>query len=221
MSGPRPAPVVTDDLRLECGRDMDELWDGLGEPASSHERTCPACRRARAAMAPLAKATSQLRAQEHEEPAWEPGPQVLSRVMAVARAEVRRSKRLPLDEPEGAVAPPERAPLTVSEQTVAAVARRAADSLAEVQVRRSRVELARASSAATGSATAAVAAAGGGPTPPRPARVAVSLQISVALRAAIPDIARQVRERVRQAITAEVGVETVVVDINVQGVHDA
>lgn len=187
-------------------------------------------------MAPLAEATSRMRALETHEPELEPDPRVLTRVMAVARAEVRRSKRLPLDEPTRVPAAlPGRAAhahLTVSEQTVAAIARRAADSVAEVQVRRSRVELAApaddavpGSSATPGRAAPVVpddaGARGSLGLQSRPARVAVSLQISIALRSAIPEIARKVRERVRAAIAAEVGVRPVVVDINVQGVHDA
>lgn len=138
----RLGPAAYDDARLGCGREIDELWRTLGRPAKSHERSCPSCTEARAAMAPLAEATARMRAEETSEPELEPDPQVLTRVMAVGQ------------------------------QT-------------------------------------------------RPARVAVSLQISIALRSAIPEIARQVRERVRSAIAAEVGVRPVIVDINVQGVHDA
>ena len=55
-----------------------------------------------------------------------------------ARAEVRRGRRLPLDEPvaDGTVSD-----LSVSEQTVAAAVRRAGDAVPGVEVRRCRVEL--------------------------------------------------------------------------------
>jgi hypothetical protein len=221
-----------DDTRLGCGRDIDEVWASMERVPDEHERSCPFCQEARASMSPLALATARMRSSDMADPDLVPDPGVLDRVMEVARAEARRGRLLPLDEPE-----PEEvtAELTVSEQTAAAVARRAADGVVGVQVRRSRVEVVPAGAeraprprppdAGTDVGTGADPDAGpaGGPDSlrsRRPARVSISLQISVASTVPIPQTAQQVRQAVMEAIRNEVGVDPVVVDISVQDVHD-
>lgn len=210
---PRP-----DDRRLGCGRDIDELWAAMPHPPDDHERSCAFCQEARASMTPLAEATAQMRTAEREDPAL-PDPGVLARVMEIARAEVRRARLLPLDEPEPDEGTPE---LTISEQTVAAVARRAADLVLGVQVRRSRVELVPAAELPSGTPEPAAVVEVGQSSlgTRRPASVRVALQISVASTASIPQATREVRTTVMEAIKEEVGVNPVVVDIAVQDVHD-
>ncbi len=201
-----------DDRRLGCGRDIDDLWSQISRPPDEHESTCAFCQEARASMEPLARATSQMRTEEVEDPDRVPDPGVLLRVMEIARAEVRRARLLPLDEPEPDDLSPE---LTISEQTVAAVARRAGDRVPGVEVRRSRVALARRGPDGTPSASA-----GAGRGARRPAEIRVALHISVSSAVAIPQTAQQVRDAVMAAIKEEVGVNVVVVDIAVQDVHD-
>ena len=131
--------VSTDSTnRLGCGRDIDDVWATIDRPPSAHERQCPYCQEARASLGRLNRVIDAQRRADAAQPDLQPGPQVLSRVMEIARAEVRRGRRLPLDEPvaDGTVSD-----LSVSEQTVAAVVRRAGDAVPGVEVRRCRVEL--------------------------------------------------------------------------------
>ena len=165
-------------------------------------------------MQPLVQATAQMRTEELEDPDRVPDAGVLARVMEVARAEVRRARLLPLDEPAPDEATPE---LTISEQTVAAVARRAADGVPGVQVRRSRVELATPTAGADEDIAPAPTVDQDGR---RPANLRISLQISVASSVSIPRTAQEVRGAVMDAIKEVVGVNPVVVDVAVQDVHD-
>lgn len=131
--------VSTDSTnRLGCGRDIDDVWATIDRPPSAHERQCPYCQEARASLGRLNRVIDAQRRADAAQPDLQPGPQVLSRVMEIARAEVRRGRRLPLDEPvaDGTVSD-----LSVSEQTVAAAVRRAGDAVPGVEVRRCRVEL--------------------------------------------------------------------------------
>lgn len=227
--------TTTPDNRLGCGRDIDAVWASIDRSPNAHEQVCPHCREARGSLRPLAAATAAQRAAETVDPDLEPGPQVLSHVMEVARAEVRRRRRLPLDEPplptddDKTIEPTS---LTVSEQTVAAVARRVADSSAGVQVRRSRVELAPfvdgGAAAPVEHETPARSEIGTvlAPFDPitftaaRPARVAVFLQISVLLGTSIPRISQEIRTAVRSAVSHEVGLQAVTVHIDVRDIHE-
>ncbi len=220
--------VSTDSTtRLGCGRDIDEVWASIEEPPSPHERQCPYCQQARASLGRLAQAIDARRRADDADPDQQPGPQVLTRVMEIARAEIRRGRRLPLDEPvgEGAVSD-----LSVSEQTVAAVVRRAGDGVPGVEVRRCRVELGHLGPTVPGpddadpATEAALDDAVDAPESyrtSRPARLSVSVQISVSATVAIPVVGELIRQAVRRAVFEEVGMNVVIVDIDVRDVHDA
>ena len=118
--------------QLGCGRDIDEVWDRIGRAPDAHERVCPYCQAARADLAGLARATQAMRDDDTTNPDLEPSPGVLDRILAVARAEVRRGRRLPLDQPDADATGVN----TVSEQAVTAAIRRTGDQMREVQIRR-------------------------------------------------------------------------------------
>lgn len=204
--------------RLACGRDMDAVWDRIGEPPDEHERTCPHCGQARRDLGELASLTALERVSEREDPALEPDPAVLGRIMDVARAEVRRGRRFPLDEPEDSGPVPE---LTVSEQAVSASARRAGDAVAGVQVERCVVTLV---DGPRPRSTGPVGVLAG--TEPdsyrqtRPSQVEATLQITVPVSASIPSVAAEIRSSVRRRVSREVGVDVVRVDIEVRDTHD-
>ena len=111
---------TADPTRLSCGRDVDTVWEHLDRPLDEHERTCLACRAARASLAPLAAATRDLSSADREDPELRGSSTVLAEVMAIARREVRRGRTLPLDRDD-----PD---LAVSEYAIAAVVRTAARS---------------------------------------------------------------------------------------------
>lgn len=205
--------------RLACGRDMDAVWDRIGSPPDEHERTCPHCGQARRDLGELASLTALERDAERHDPALEPDPAVLGRIMDVARAEVRRGRRFPLDEPEDSGPVPE---LTVSEQAVSASARRAGDAVAGVQVERCVVTL-----VADGPRPRSTGPVGGlaGAEPDsyrqtRPSQVEATLQITVPVSASIPSVAAEIRSSVRRRVSREVGVDVVRVDIEVRDTHD-
>ncbi len=258
--------VSTDSTtRLGCGRDIDDVWASIDQPPSPHERTCPFCQQARASLSRLARVIDAQRRADAASPDQQPGPQVLTRVMEIARAEIRRGRRLPLDEPadDGAVSD-----LSVSEQTVAAVVRRAGDTVPGVEVRRCRVELGDprvspvgpdegagphddSAPVGTGSEPVGTGSApvgtGSGPVvtgsepvetesvpdgtdledvpasyrATRPARLSIALQISVSATVAIPVAGQLIRQAVRRAVSEEVGMNVVIVDIDVRDIHDA
>lgn len=206
--------------RLACGRDMDAVWDRIGSPPDEHERGCPHCEQARRDLGELASLTALEREAERTAPGLEPDPAVLGRIMDVARAEVRRGRRFPLDEPEVSEPAPE---LTVSEQAVSASARRAGDAVPGVEVERCVVSLVVDGRGPWQASPAGVRDLRQGPDSygrARPSRVEATLQITVPVSASIPAVAAEVRSSVRRRVSSEVGVDVVRVDIEVRDTRD-
>lgn len=206
--------------RLACGRDVDAVWDRIGSPPDAHERSCPHCEQARRDLGELASLTALEREAERTAPGLEPDPAVLGRIMDVARAEVRRGRRFPLDEPEVSEPAPE---LTVSEQAVSASARRAGDAVPGVEVERCVVSLVVDGRGPWQASPADVLDLRQGPDSygrARPSRVEATLQITVPVSASIPVVAAEVRSSVRRRVSSEVGVDVVRVDIEVRDTRD-
>ncbi|WP_433324507.1 hypothetical protein [Spirillospora sp. CA-294931] len=104
---------------LPCGRALDDLYDHLAAGTlDEHERTCPHCREAAAALVPVQRATALART----EPPSEPGPGFVESVMSRVRAEARRSRALSLP-----AEPPLR--LSISEHAAATLLSAAADTV--------------------------------------------------------------------------------------------
>jgi hypothetical protein len=127
---------TSDDFVLPCGRGLDALWDGVeagtaGEPGS-HEHDCPHCQTAVASLTTLREATRELAAEPVRVP-----DRLTGRIMSAVRAEVRRSRTVPLPAP--GQGPGDRA--EISEQAVAVVLRFAADSIDGIRARRCTVRL--------------------------------------------------------------------------------
>lgn len=207
--------------RLACGRDIDEVWERIESPPDEHERGCPHCRHARSDLGNLARLTARQRDEERSDPELEPDPAILGRIMDIARAEVRRGRQLPLDEPD--VETPV-AELTVSEQAVSASARRAGDAVDGVQVERCEVVLVPGGGGSPASDGAAPAAGGvevpGSYRASRPSTVDVTLQVSVSTAVSIPEVAREVRSNVMRRVSDEVGIHVRRIDIDVRDAHD-
>lgn len=128
----RPTGTADDQL-LGCGRTIDQVWRGLDRPPDAHESGCVFCRDARSSLARLAGVIEEFRADEQTgEDDGRPGDRVKDAVMQVARAEVRRGRRLRVrDDPGGSV--------EISEQTLTALIRFACDSVPGVRSRRCHV----------------------------------------------------------------------------------
>ncbi|GAA3553251.1 hypothetical protein GCM10022197_05430 [Microlunatus spumicola] len=220
--------AVSASTQLGCGRDIDDVWDNIDQPPTPHERTCPFCGPARDSLLALERATSQLRVADEEDPQLQAGPQVVARILEVARSEARRSRRLPLSKPLPGQVSEE---LTVSEQAVAAVLRRTGDRQDGVQVRRCSVELVTEPVApgqaddpydgdGPGGPPDGGEAAAGGDALRVPADVRVSLRVSVAAGVSIPTLSDELRRAVMDVIDREVGMNVVRVDIVVEDVRD-
>ncbi|OMH27636.1 hypothetical protein BKD30_03035 [Tersicoccus phoenicis] len=126
--------ALNDDSVLGCGRTVDDVWADLERPADAHEQTCPHCTAARHALRELHRLTATYRDTERQadtdpDEAMHPSSRVRANVMAIARAEVRRSRQIP-------VAVTEHGPIRVGEQTLLALVRHAIDSTEGVRARR-------------------------------------------------------------------------------------
>lgn len=218
--------VNSPSTQLGCGRDIDEVWDGIGQPPDRHERTCPFCQAARSDLEELARATRTLRDDDSADAGLGAGPEVIGRILSVARSEVRRGRRLPLDAPQAGRA----ASLTISEQALVAVVRRTGDATREVQIRRCSVSLDPGPERPAGDGDAAgpgvpetvpAGAEGVSPLLDRATDVRVSLKVSVGYGAAVVVAVDRLRAAVIGAVAREVGMNVVSVDVVVEDLHDA
>ncbi|MET8186846.1 Asp23/Gls24 family envelope stress response protein [Streptomyces sp. NPDC005246] len=175
---------------LPCGRDMETVWERL-EPADTgladtHDPNCEHCSAARQSLVILQDVTGRLASEEMGPPLGFTG-----RIMSAVRAEVRRHHMLALPgaEPGG---------VQISEQAVAAVLRRAADSVDGVRARHCRISVTETEGA-----------------------VEVEMSLAVAYRRFSADAVDEVRERVLAAAAARVGIALVRLDLTVEDLYDA
>jgi hypothetical protein len=116
---------------LPCGRQLETLWENLEAGTAvlpgSHEQDCPHCVTALSGLVALRDATAELAA----EPVAVP-PRLTGRIMSAIRADVRRTRMLPL--PGTGLESGGQA--EVSQQAVAVVLRFAADGIPGVRARR-------------------------------------------------------------------------------------
>ncbi|MGW1884536.1 hypothetical protein [Streptomyces sp. NPDC001970] len=175
---------------LPCGRSVDTVWERLDPMdtgvADAHELTCEYCSAARQCLVILQEVTGRLASEETGPPLGLTG-----RIMSAVRAEVRRHHMLALPTPEpGGV--------HISEQAVAAVLRRAADSVDGVRARRCRITVTETEGA-----------------------MEVAMSLAVAYRRFSANAVDEVRERVRAAAAARVGITLVRLDLTVEDLYDA
>jgi hypothetical protein len=188
--------------RLGCGREIDEVWANADAPPNAHEMECADCQAARASLTDLNTATRELRSRDQEDPNLRLSADLVTKITSIARAEVRRGRRIPLRRsPAGT----EDADLTVSEQAVATVIRHTCDQQPDVEARRCSVEIVE------------------GATGPDPDTVAIRahLRISVAASTTNPGRIEALRQEIIAAVEEQVGVTAQTVDIDVEDVHDA
>ncbi len=195
----------TTTTRLGCGRDIDEVWANAGSPPDAHERTCPDCQAARASLTELDAATRDLRSRDQADPELHLSADLVSKISSIARAEVRRGRRIPLRNVTGGHDAAVEADLTVSEQAIASIIRDTCDQFADIEARRCSVEI---SDHRAG-------------LDPETVAIRARLRISVAASTASPGRIDELREQVIAAVHDRVGVTAQVVDIDVEDVHDA
>ena len=214
LTGTTPTPPSqTDPNRLGCGRSIDDVWAHVDLPPDPHEQTCPDCQTARHDLSDLATATRGVVAADKADPALRLNSGVITGILEIARAEVRRGRRIPMEQPRAGAAGDE---LTVSEQTLANLIRRTSDEIDGLEARRSAVALSKhepLNEDAPGPETRQPE------TLAAPAEITVDLRISVAPTTAIPALTRLLRDRVRTAIDLEVGITATVINITVEDIH--
>ena len=217
--------VTASSTQLGCGRDIDDVWDNIDHPANAHELTCTYCQAARKDLLSLARATRDLNRDDQADPGLQTSPQVIDRIFAVARSEVRRGRRLPLRQS----GPGRVSELTVSEQAVTAVIRRTGDRGGIVRIRRCTAEVLLADPADVAPADRSASdvapadrSASDLPASDLPASdVRVSLRVSVDSAAPIAVAVNDLRTAIIDVVDREVGMNVVRVDVTVDDVHHA
>lgn len=189
--------AVTNEVRLGCGRTIDDVWAALDGPADAHEQACPYCRRARASLDDLAVATTELRI--HDEENVQPGRELKTSVMHLVRAQVRRGQPIPLILPE----PDAPVTLTISEQAVLEVVWAVADAQPGVRARRCSVQL------------------GDDQQPGHTAAVTVTLHLAVAAsrHQSLLSSVSALRARIAEQVTAAAGLHTKTIDVIVEDLY--
>jgi uncharacterized alkaline shock family protein YloU len=214
LTGTTPTPPSqTEPNRLGCGRSIDDVWARVDLPPDPHEQTCPDCQAARHDLGDLAAATRGVVAADKADPALRLNPGAITGILEIARAEVRRGRRIPMEQPRPGAAGDE---LTVSEQTLANLIRRTSDEIDGLEARRCAVALSKHDPL---NKDAPEPDTRQPETLAAPAEITVDLRISVAPNAAIPALTRLLRDRVRTAIDLEVGITATVINITVEDIH--
>ncbi|WP_024799573.1 hypothetical protein [Nocardia sp. BMG51109] len=187
-------PTTDSDYLLPCGRGLERVWERLDAIdaglADDHERTCPHCAAARESLLTLRGATRELI--DEPDP---PPPDLFGRIMSAVRTEVRRGRTLELPTPHPGS-------IEVSEQAVAVVLRYAADTVEGVRARGCHVR-----------------AAGPGPD----GETVIEVEMTIAVRVGGRGVERSVplvRERVRTAASARIGLVLDRLDIVVVDVYE-
>lgn len=203
--------MALDDIpRLGCGRSIDSIWATLDRPPTAHEEACEHCQTARSQLQRLSEATRSLRESDLHNPALKPLPGIRNAIMDVARAEVRRGRKILLRSADNGIT-------EISEQALSSLIRAAAAGIPGVRSRRCRIEIRSAAASPAGedqpSGTTATAT-GAGP------RLIINLRVAAAPGIVIPLVAEALRHEISTAIPAGVGIGAGTVNITVEDLYD-
>ncbi|WP_420031605.1 Asp23/Gls24 family envelope stress response protein [Streptomyces sp. cg28] len=182
---PNPHDDLADDERLDCGRPLSRVWELWEE--QSDDPHLRTCPHCREAVGDLDRLETAVR-ELREEPvdAGYDASTLTRRVMDVVRLELRPGRPLPLGEPDE--------DLWVMEAVAARTLREAAETVPGVQAGSCRLR------PADGAAAD---------------RVEVRLEIHAPADANLPDLAEDVRVRVRDTADRRLGMEIASVDIRI------
>lgn len=202
--------AVAEAPRLGCGRSIDRIWATIDQPATAHEQQCELCQAARDRLAKLGDATRSLRDSDLHDAALKPRPRVKDAIMEVARAEVRRGRRLLLHSKMDGTT-------EVSEQALSSVIRFAAAQVPGIHARRCHIDIYSTSDDGTGDAHLPINPDTGAEAGPR---LVVSLRVAVAPNIDIPRTVDSLRERISTAIAACVGINAGTINIIVEDLYN-
>lgn len=194
---------------LGCGRRIDQLWATLHQPPTTHEQQCEQCKMARTRLQGLSEATRSLREQDPNDPAVKPRPGIKNAIMDVARAEIRRSKRIVLGSTEEGTT-------EISEQALGALIRLAATAIPGVHSRRCHIEVRSSDPSPAGedqlSRTRGTADAG--------PHLIIDLRVAAAAGIDIPRTVQTLRQEISSAIPAGAGIRAEIINITVEDLYD-
>ncbi|MFI6339622.1 Asp23/Gls24 family envelope stress response protein [Streptomyces sp. NPDC050535] len=189
-----------DDEQLPCGRLLSQVWEAWEQQAGDpHLTACPHCREAVAGLDQLESAVRNLRDDPADSAEYD-ATSVTRRVMDVVRLELRPGRPLPLGEPAE--------DLWIMEAVAARTLRAAAETVPGVRAGSCRL--------VSPSASLSPSASDDALTGP----VEVRLDIHAPADASLPDLAEQVRGRVRGAADTELGMDVTAVDIRITDLVD-
>ncbi|MFD7717323.1 Asp23/Gls24 family envelope stress response protein [Streptomyces sp. NPDC059814] len=191
---PHPTPAEDpDDERLPCGRLLSHVWELWEQGAADpHLDGCPHCRRAVDELAGLESAVRGLRAETDTTETYDATP-LTQRVMDVVRLELRPGRPLPLGGPDE--------DLWIMEAVAARTVRTAAETVTGVRAGSCRI-------------------VPGAPRPQGRARIDVRLELHALLTHDLPELADQVRRRVREAVDGGLGLDITELDIRITDLLD-
>ncbi|MHA7156311.1 Asp23/Gls24 family envelope stress response protein [Arthrobacter sp. TMN-50] len=188
-----------DHPRLGCGRKLDELWAVIDEPPTAHERACNECQSARAALHHLAAVTASMRDRDRRDPDLQPGTRVREAIMMVARAEIRRGRRAPLDTTALGT-------IDISEQALTGLIRFAASTLPGVHARRCTIITPGAKPSST--------------DPVDVADIRITLQVALSSKVKIPATMKLLRERIGSVVQGQTTISMKQINVVVEDLYD-
>lgn len=209
--------ALNDTPRLPCGRPVDQVWIDFEDSPTPHEQGCVYCQAARRSLDDLTTATQTLRITDGDNPDLQMSTSITANVMHIARAEVRRARRIPLDQPRPGATPD--VSLTISEQAIATVIRHIADTTTEgAEARHCRINVDLTAPNTTSSTLDANNADEDGADVATPLQIelTVSLPIGSSLRIA----ADRLRMAIAQGVSDQLGLTPSRIDIVVEDLHD-
>ncbi|MFS8198281.1 Asp23/Gls24 family envelope stress response protein [Streptomyces sp. CWNU-52B] len=179
---------VDDDEQLPCGRLLSQVWDDWEQQTDDpHLRTCPHCRQSLHGLDELESAVRDLRDETTDTSAYD-ATTLTQRVMDVVRLELRPGRPLPLGEPTE--------DLWIMEAVAARTLRAAAETVFGVRAGSCLLHPLSGSDSAVGP-------------------VEVRLTIHAPLDSTLPELAEEVRSRVRDAADRQLGMDIAAVDVRV------
>ncbi|MFJ8934995.1 Asp23/Gls24 family envelope stress response protein [Streptomyces sp. NPDC102365] len=201
---PNASDDGVDDERLPCGRLLSRVWDDWEQQSDDpHRQSCPHCRNAVLDLDDLEVAVRDLRDETADSYASE-ATSLTRRVMEVVRLELRPGRPVPLGEHDE--------DLWIMEAVAARALRAAAETVSGVRAGSCRL-LPPTTPESSESSTISDAFEG-----PFVVRLAIHAPAGVPL----PELAEEVRGRVREAADRELGVAVAAIDVHVTDlIHSA
>ncbi|MFH8462736.1 Asp23/Gls24 family envelope stress response protein [Streptomyces sp. NPDC017991] len=190
---PNASTGGVDDERLPCGRLLSRVWDDWEQQTDDpHRQTCPHCRQAVLDLDDLEVAVRGLRDETADGYASE-ATSLTRRVMEVVRLELRPGRPVPLGEPDE--------DLWIMEAVAARALRAAAETVTGVRAGSCRLLSLSTTDTADG-------------------LIEVRLGIHAPADVSLPELAEEVRRRVREAADRELGVAVSTIDVHVTDLID-